>query len=82
MDRDRWDRIQSVFHDVVDRPESDRAALLQAACGGDEGLMADVAALLEEDARSASVLDGGLPQLAHRLIDAPPHSLPLEEFGP
>ena len=51
MDPERWERIQSVFHDVVDRPESDRAAILHSACGGDEGLMADVAALLQEDAQ-------------------------------
>jgi len=82
MDRERWERIQSVFHDVVDRPESDRAALLNAACGGDEGLIADVAALLQEDARSASVLDRDLPRIAHQVLDAPLRSLPLDEFGP
>jgi eukaryotic-like serine/threonine-protein kinase len=82
MDRDRWERIQSAFHDVVDRPESDRAALLKAACGGDEGLMADVAALLQEDARSASVLDRDLTGIAHQALDSPLKSLPLEEFGP
>jgi len=80
MDRERWERIQSVFHDVVDRP--DRAALLKAACRGDDGLMADVAALLQEDARSASVLDRDLTELAHQVLDAPLKSLPLDEFGP
>jgi predicted Ser/Thr protein kinase len=82
MDRERWERIQSVFHDVVDRPESDRAALLKAACGGDDSLMADVAALLQEDARSASVLDRDLTTIAHQVLDAPLKSLPSEEFGP
>jgi len=82
MDRDRWERIQSVFHDVVDRPESDRAALLKAACGGDDDLMADVAALLQEDASRASVLDRDLARIAHQVVDAPLKSLPLEEFGP
>jgi serine/threonine protein kinase/tetratricopeptide (TPR) repeat protein len=82
MDRDRWERIQSAFHDVVDRPKSDRAAPLKAACGGDESLMADVAALLQEDARSASVLDRDLTGIAHQVLDSPVKSLPLEEFGP
>jgi serine/threonine protein kinase len=82
MDKERWERIQSVFHDVADRPESDRAELLKAACGGDDGLMADVAALLEEDARSASLLDRDLNQIAHQVLDAPLKSLPSEEFGP
>jgi serine/threonine-protein kinase len=82
MDRERWERIQSVFHDLADRPESDRAALLQDACGGDDSLMADVAALLQEDARSASVLDRDLTTIAHQVLEAPLKSLPSEEFGP
>ena len=44
--------------------------------------MADVEALLQEDARSASVLDRDLPRIAHQVLDAPLESLPLEEFGP
>ena len=82
MDRERWERIQSVFHDVADRPESERAASLRIACGGDDGLIADVSALLQEDTRSASVLDCDLPRIAHQVLDAPLKSLPLDEFGP
>lgn len=82
MDKERWERIQSVFHDLVDRPEPDRAELLKTACGGDDGLMADVAALLQEDARSTSLLDRDVTQIAHQVLDAPLKSLPGEEFGP
>src|SRR6202167_2662520 len=82
MDRERWERIQSVFHDVADRPESDRPALLKSACGGDEALIADVAAVLPEDARGSSVLDRDLTGIAHQVLDAPLKALPLDEFGP
>jgi len=82
MDRERWERIQAIFHEVVDRPGVDRADLLKAACGDDERLMADVAALLREDARSASVLDREMAQIAHEVLDTPIASLPFEEFGP
>jgi hypothetical protein len=82
MERERWERIQSVFHGVVDRPQAERAASLKAACGCDDGLMADVAALLQEDARSASVLDRDLGGIAHQVLDAPLRSPPLDEFGP
>jgi eukaryotic-like serine/threonine-protein kinase len=83
VDRDRWERVQSVFHDILDRPESERTALLKAACGDDAALMAEVAALVEEDARSGSVLDRGLSQAAHQVLDASHNTfLPLEEFGP
>jgi serine/threonine protein kinase len=82
MDPERWERIQSVFHDVVDRSEPERAASLKAACGCDDGLMADVTALLQEDARNASVLDRDLGEIAHQVLDVPLRSLPLDEFGP
>jgi len=82
MEPDRWERIQSIFHAVVDSPESDRAALVKAACAGDEDLMADVSALLQEDARSASVLDRDLGRIADQVLDMPLRSLPREEFGP
>jgi eukaryotic-like serine/threonine-protein kinase len=82
MDPERWERIQSVFHDLADLAESDRPALLKTACGGDEALMADVAALLQEDASSASVLDRDLSGIAHQVLDAPIASLPFEDFGP
>ena len=57
MNSARWERIQSLFHDAADLPESERAAFLEAACGGDGALLADVLAMLAEDAQSESFLD-------------------------
>lgn len=36
----------NLFHNALDRPEPDRAEFLKAACGDDDGLMANVAAPL------------------------------------
>jgi serine/threonine protein kinase/Flp pilus assembly protein TadD len=83
MDSMRWERIQSLFHEVADRPEPEQRALLKTACGDDDGLMADVLTLLEEDARGSSLLDRDLAQVAHQMLDeAAPPSLPLKQFGP
>jgi serine/threonine-protein kinase len=82
MDQERWERVQSLFHDVLDRPEPERAEFLKVACGGDDGLMAEVAAMLQEDAGSVSVLDCDLDRVALQVLDAPLKSLPLEQFGP
>jgi eukaryotic-like serine/threonine-protein kinase len=82
MDPERWQQIQSIFHQVVDRPQPERAAALDAACGGDASLIAEVAPLLEEDARSTSMLDRELSGIAHQVVDAPLAFLPFEEFGP
>ena len=69
MDSTRWERIQSLFHEVADRPEPEQRALLTTACGGDDGLMADVLILLEEDARGASLLDRDLAHVAQEVLD-------------
>jgi len=83
MDSTRWERIQTLFHEVADLPEPEQRALLQSSCADDHGLMADVLALLEEDARGASLLDRDLAQVAHDVLDETlPTSLPFKEFGP
>jgi len=82
MDSARWDRIQALFHDTADLPPSEQQAYLAMACGGDPELMADVLAMLEEDARS-SLLDRDMAQVASRLLDeAVPAALAAQRFGP
>jgi serine/threonine-protein kinase len=83
MDSARWQRIQSLFHAAVDLSAEDRRAYLNAECAGDSELMAKVIAMLEEDARGASVLDRDVAQVAHEMLASGAHpSLPLKEFGP
>jgi serine/threonine-protein kinase len=79
MDSTRWERIQSLFHDVADLPEPEQRAFLKAACGDDEGLVADVLALVEEDARGTSLLDRDLAHVAHDVLD---EAVPFREFRP
>ena len=83
MDGARWQRIQSLFHQVADLPEPDRHPFLQTACGDDEELIADVLALVEEDSETTSLLDRDLAHVAHQVLDEDlPASLPFKEFGP
>jgi serine/threonine protein kinase/tetratricopeptide (TPR) repeat protein len=83
MDSTRWERIQELFHQALDRPEAERHIFLKSACGDDGTLLTDVLALLEEDGRGVSVLDQGMAQIANQLLDegglVPPS---LREFGP
>src|SRR5579863_10352211 len=81
MDSTRWERIQAVFHDALERPESERRAFLESACGDDHELMATVVAMLEKD-RRGSILDRQLPEVAHQIVGAFPDPVPLQEFGP
>ncbi|MGH9454035.1 MAG: tetratricopeptide repeat protein, partial [Terriglobia bacterium] len=83
MDSARWQQVQALFHDAAALPEAERRGQLKAACGDDDELMFEVLALLEEDARGASVLDRDVAQVAHQVLDdeATP-CLALQEFGP
>ena len=83
MDSTRWERIQSLFHEVADLPEPEQRVFLKAACGDDDVLVADVLALVEEDARGASFLDRDLADVAQQVLDeATSSALPFKEFGP
>jgi eukaryotic-like serine/threonine-protein kinase len=83
MDSTRWQRVQSLFHDTADLPAPEQRAFLQSACGDDSELMADILALLEEDARGASLLDRDLAHVAHQVLEEGAAPSPaFKEFGP
>jgi eukaryotic-like serine/threonine-protein kinase len=83
MDKVRWERIQNLFHDAADLPEPEQQAFLKASCGDDAELIADVEALLREDARGTSLLDRDLAHVADEMLDeSAPRALASKEFGP
>ncbi len=93
MDRARWRKIQSLFHDAADLPQSEQRGFLESACADDESLVAEVLAMLEQDASGHSLLDRNLAEIAHETLapgssrndaladDGFPSSIP-REFGP
>ena len=56
MDRDRWERLNALFHQALERDPADRDAFLGEACVGDPALAAEVQALVAAHA-GASVFD-------------------------
>jgi eukaryotic-like serine/threonine-protein kinase len=83
MDSARWQRIQSLFHDAAGVPQGEQRVFLEAACGGDEELIVEVLAMLDQDANGHSLLDQNIADLAQEtLANAFPASLILKEFGP
>jgi serine/threonine protein kinase len=82
MDSNRWTQIQSLFHNAADLPKSEQRAFLESACGDDDILLADVLALLEEDARSSSLLDRDVAHVADQILnDKSPQPASFQEFG-
>jgi eukaryotic-like serine/threonine-protein kinase len=83
MDSTRWNRIQSVFHEAADLPRSELHAYLRVACEGDAELIAEVRALLDEDAQGSSLLDRDLAEVAHDILsDSASAQPPFQNFGP
>lgn len=73
MDPERWALIQEIFHAALERPAVERDAFVRAACGTDDELQREVAALLAADAIEGDLFDsppgallGGLAEEALR----------------
>jgi serine/threonine protein kinase len=82
MDTARLKRMQGLFLEAVDLPETERGAFLAAACGDDHSLRADVIAMLREDAQGGSLLDADLSQVAQGILSDPATSHFPKQLGP
>jgi serine/threonine-protein kinase len=83
MESARWTRIQELFHAAADLPVQDQRPVVESGCHGDEGLLADVLALLDEDARASSPLDRSVARVADAVLDGgwvPPAVKELEAY--
>lgn len=54
---ERYERIDRLFAEVLDRPADDRNAFLKAACAGDDELLAEIGRLLAADERGRNFLE-------------------------
>jgi serine/threonine protein kinase len=55
MDGQRWQHIERLYHEALERPRGEQGAFLERACGGDHDLRVEVASLLDQSAEG--VLD-------------------------
>jgi len=82
VDSARWESIQSLFHRAAELPPAAQRDFLEAACGGDLSLVEEVLAMLQSDARHASVLDTNMARAAGDLVDgALPAAVIQQTFG-
>lgn len=66
--RTRWQRIQSLFEEVVDVPEPERASRLADSCRGDADLKRSVESLLASDEGTADPLMNAISEAAESLL--------------
>jgi tetratricopeptide (TPR) repeat protein len=53
MTPERWQKVEGVFHEALERPPGERTAWITNACGGDEELRREVSSLLASDVAGA-----------------------------
>lgn len=64
---DRWERIQDLFIDAAALPPEKRPVFLDAACGADIGLRAEVESLLEAEEGAGSFVESAIGRAASTL---------------
>ena len=83
MDSGRWQQIQSLFHDAADLPPAGQRSFLEAACGDDKELVVEILAMLHQDAKSESLLDRDLADVARETFAKAASGSPIgKDFGP
>jgi tetratricopeptide (TPR) repeat protein len=70
MDTERWQRVDSIYHDAFDQEPSRRAAFVKQACGGDEALQQEVLSLLAESDGAESFLEEPAMKVAAKVLAA------------
>jgi predicted ATPase/serine/threonine protein kinase len=70
MTPERWQRVETLFQAASARDPGERAAFLEAACGGDAEIRREVEELLAAHQNARGILDEGLPLSPSRLVGA------------
>ncbi len=68
ISRARWQRIQSLFEEVIDIPPPERASRLAVSCGADTELKQSVESLLVSDGCSGDPLMNAISEAAESLL--------------
>jgi serine/threonine protein kinase/tetratricopeptide (TPR) repeat protein len=83
MDSQRWERMQSLFHDAAELTRDARETFLSAACADDAELLADVIAMLTHDGDVGSVVESDFTSMVDRVLGrGVPAALVTQMFGP
>jgi Tol biopolymer transport system component/predicted Ser/Thr protein kinase len=68
MTPEQWRRIEGLYHAALERDAAERAAFLDAACGGDEELRGEVESLLRQRSTAKDFIEVPAVQVHHSLL--------------
>ena len=60
MTRERWERVERLYHAALEHDATERSHFLATACAGDDMLRRDVESLLDADESGGEVLEYAL----------------------
>jgi serine/threonine protein kinase/tetratricopeptide (TPR) repeat protein len=79
---DRWEQVERVYHDALERPRGSREAFLEETCEGDPELLAEVRSLLSSHERADGFLETpAIHEAAAELANTPPALQPQQRVG-
>jgi len=82
MTRQRWEKIEQLYHAALERQEDQRAAYLKQACAGDDLLYREVESLLAEAQSADQFLERpAVEAVAEMLAENQPSYLPGQQLG-
>jgi serine/threonine-protein kinase len=79
-DRERWTRIQALFHRALELPGEERRGFLERECADTPEFVDEVLELVAEDVRADSVLDREVGAVADAVLDG--SVPPIRVVGP
>jgi Tol biopolymer transport system component len=65
---ERFDRIEQIYHQALEKKEDERAAFVELACAGDDGLCREVESLLGYDRQAAGFIEEPALEVAARRL--------------
>ena len=63
-----WSRVEELYHEALSKPREQRAQFLASACRGNEGLLLEVASLLEYAEKEGARLEVRALDVAARML--------------
>jgi eukaryotic-like serine/threonine-protein kinase len=82
MDPERWQRVDSLYHQAAARTGDDRTTFLDEACDGDDALRRELESLLAHDDPAGSFLEEAALSVAAREVADQMPRLTGRRFGP
>src|SRR5689334_2201100 len=71
MERDRWDRIEQLYHSALEQPAELRSGFLEKACAGDSELLREVQGLIAHDSDTNAIVDRPAWEGASDMLNRP-----------